>query len=270
MQKAVYLHSPGTISLAHLVCKHLKLKPHYKDVYLRHRRPIQASPAELSLLQEEGKPEDKTDGSTESGKEDFEKKAEAQGRLASSDSSTYAEYHLETVSTYLPKPIAEYIIERFCEELGVETYNKIDFDTTCPECLRVGKREVKRKHLERELIAKMEPEESSQWFAISTEWIMKWRLYLYHEGEEDRLMRTYFFDSYEEPPKVDSSSLFDAETPGILRADINEAEDIFLVNPKVMEVLTKLYGCDIFIGREGKKLSGEEVEYKPSYVSLVD
>jgi hypothetical protein len=53
LQRAVYLHSPGRIYLSHYICPHLKLKPSYKDVYLRRRKKYQLTDMEQQLLVDE-------------------------------------------------------------------------------------------------------------------------------------------------------------------------------------------------------------------------
>ena len=53
MQRAVYLHSPGNIYISHHVCKHLKLKPNYKDVYLKRRKRYQLTDIENDIFEAE-------------------------------------------------------------------------------------------------------------------------------------------------------------------------------------------------------------------------
>jgi hypothetical protein len=51
--RAVYLHSPGNIYISHHICKHLKLKPNYKDVYTKKRRQYQLTDVENAMFEAE-------------------------------------------------------------------------------------------------------------------------------------------------------------------------------------------------------------------------
>lgn len=72
----------------------------------------------------------------------------------------YSIWQMDTHSTYLPSPIAEYIVEQYCSDLDLETYQKIDFESVCSICLNFQKRKLKRSLIEKKLVLKYENRES--------------------------------------------------------------------------------------------------------------
>jgi hypothetical protein len=137
--------------------------------------------------------------------------------------NTLTNFSFELVSSYLPTPIAEYIVERFCSDMDLETYRAIDFNKRCEECSKAQRVLIKRKHSERELIAKLESKECKTYFVVHTDWILNWKLFLFHDTEDDKFLKKYFFDSFETPQAIDNVSLVDADT-----ADLREDLDVHL------------------------------------------
>lgn len=127
------------------------------------------------------------------------------------ESNNYTEYNFEMVSTYLPAPIAEYIIERFCADMDLETYKKIDFEKPCEDCIQTQRRMIKRQYLERTLVNKCELAQEGPFFVMPCDWLLKWKLYLFHDTEDDKFMKKYFFDSFELPKKIINRNLFAVE-----------------------------------------------------------
>jgi hypothetical protein len=46
---------------------------------------------------------------------------------------------------------------------------------------------------------------------VSSEWIFKWKLYLFHDVEDDKFMKKYFFDSFNLPGQIENKYLLDEE-----------------------------------------------------------
>jgi hypothetical protein len=134
-----------------------------------------------------------------------------QNRGGNSESGAYCEFHLSMVASFLPAPIAEYIIERFCDDMDVDTYKKVDFDTACPDCIKTQKRMVLRRHYERTMVNNLKDKQSSAYFVVSAEWLMKWRLYLYYDTEDDKFLKRYFFDSLELPGPIYNEGLLEED-----------------------------------------------------------
>ena len=171
------------------------------------------------------------------------------------------------VSTFLPTPIAEYIIERFCEDLDVETYRKIDFDQPCQQCLAKQKRILKREYLEKQLVLKNENIETSAYFMITADWIVKWNLHLCHSNDDDKFMNTYFFDSFDTPPEIDNELLLEQGEDSLkLKADLQAGRDYVFVNSRIMQMFVILYGCKNIIGRLEKDVQSGEATYTGDYV----
>ena len=93
----------------------------------------------------------------------------------------------------------------------METYKKIDFEKPCEECIRTHKRLLKRKYCERQLINDLEKQEGHGFFVINSEWLIKWKLYLCHDTDEDKFMKHYFFDSFEVPGPILNAELLNEE-----------------------------------------------------------
>ena len=182
-------------------------------------------------------------------------------------SNSYCEYQLEMVSTFLPTPIAEYIIERFCEDLDVETYRKIDFDQPCQQCISKQKRILKREYLEKQLVLQHENIETDSYFLIPADWIVKWNLHLCHSSDDDKFMNTYFFDSFETPPEIDNELLLEQGEPeSKLRQDLQVGRDYMFVNNRIMQMFVILYGCKNIVGRQEKDIQSSEAAYTGDYV----
>lgn len=125
------------------------------------------------------------------------------------------------VSSFLPTPIAEYIIERFCKDMDVETYRQIDFETSCKTCISAQKRLVKRRYFEKQLVKSVEQKSTEAHFVVASEWLMHWKLFLCYDTEDDKFMKQYFFDSLDLPKKVENAALFDEDTEELIE-DIKE------------------------------------------------
>lgn len=41
------------------------------------------------------------------------------------------------------------------------------------------------------------------------EWVTDWKLFLFHDSEEDSFMKKAFFDSFDPPKKITNSNLLD-------------------------------------------------------------
>lgn len=134
-----------------------------------------------------------------------EKKEEGEGNQAI---HYYCEYHINLVSSYLPEPIADYIIERFCDDMDVETYKKVDFDSACQVCINTHKRLALRRYYERRIIAEIKEKKAEAHFLVSADWMMRWKLFLYYDTEDDKFLKQYFFDSLALPGSINNSALF--------------------------------------------------------------
>jgi hypothetical protein len=189
--------------------------------------------------------------------------------LPESDRDTYCEYQLEMVSSYLPTPISEYIIERFCDDMDVNTYKMIDFDSPCKVCLAKQKRLLKRRHLEKQLISKNENKDAPAFFLISQQWlVMQWNMNICLDTDDDK-MKHYFFDSFDLPSSIDNSSLFDEDGEELIE-NLKENSDFYFVNCFVFEIFERLYGVDKAVGRAEKSLKSAAVDYSRGNVGIVD
>lgn len=176
---------------------------------------------------------------------------------------------MEMVSSYLPAPISEYIIERFCADMDVGTYKKIDFDTPCKECLAKQKRLLLRRHLEKQLVNENEGKESPAYFLVSSSWlVMQWNMNICLDTDNDKFMKHYFFDSFDVPGEIDNSELLD-ESGEELKEKLQETTDYYFVNCFVFEIFERLYGVNIAIGRAEKSLDSAHVEYSRGNVVTV-
>lgn len=188
--------------------------------------------------------------------------------LVEPDRDTYCEYQLEMVSSYLPAPISEYIIERFCDDMDVNTYKLIDFDSPCKVCLAKQKRLLKRRHLEKQLINRNEKKEAPAFFLISQQWlVMQWNMNICLDTDDDKFMKHYFFDSFDLPSAIDNSSLFDEDGEELIEG-LKENTDFYFVNCYVFEIFERLYGVDKVIGRAEKSLKSAAVEYSRGNVDI--
>lgn len=200
--------------------------------------------------------------------------AERQDLPSSIDSKaareTYCEYKLEMVSSYLPAPISEYIIERFCDDMDVDTYKQIDFESPCKVCMARQKQLLKRRHMEKQLVHRNESRDSPAYFLVSSQWLlMQWKVNICLDTEDDKFMKQYFYDSFEMPTVIDNSSLFD-ESGEELRENLQEQVDFYFVNCYVFEIFERLYGVNQAIGRAKKSLDSPAVDYSQGNVSAID
>lgn len=44
---------------------------------------------------------------------------------------------------------------------------------------------------------------------MSSEWIFKWKIFLFHDIEEDKFMKRYFFDCFELPHSIENKDIVD-------------------------------------------------------------
>jgi hypothetical protein len=166
------------------------------------------------------------------------------------------------VSSYLPAPISEYIIERFCDDMDVETYKQIDFESLCKTCLAKQRRLLKRRYHEKKLVFKNENKPSPSYFLINYQWLMmQWKVNICLDTDSDKFMKNYFYDSFDTPSPIDNSGLFDEEDEEELRKGLQESVDYIFVNCFLFEIFERLYGVNKIVGRAAKDLKAAEVEY---------
>lgn len=74
---------------------------------------------------------------------------------------------------------------------------------------------LKRRVLERQLLLKYEHKDTKNlggYYIVSISWVVKWKIFLFNDTEEDTFLKNYFFDSFNPPKEICNSELLDENT----------------------------------------------------------
>ena len=149
----------GELQYDHYLCTpHKRIKPHYKDLFLKNRTPKILDTMEKLILKEFGP---------------------HKAFPPQTGEFSFGKMLFDTTVTYLPAPIAEYLYEQYaCSKDGSEILKPGNFNSVCKICLSAAKTTLKRKVLERQLLLKYQNQETPKFYAIiPTSWLINWKIF---------------------------------------------------------------------------------------------
>lgn len=217
LQKAIYTYNPGKLHLFHLLCPHKNVRPVFRDVYARTRKTKEKGNLQVENKQNanEGVTKNILGNLNDSTSNRIAKTEEEQD---STQPDSYTISELSMRSYFVPTPVSEYIIEKFCDDINPSDFLSIDFSKACEICLRRQKQLVIRRITEQHVVRSfwvrpvkiyLQPAKDSESeelcpnqdavFLVDGQWFLKWKLFVNSHEEPDRFMRHSFYDSFLAP-----------------------------------------------------------------------
>lgn len=281
LQRTKYLAEPEKLFLSHLLCQHNGLRPHYFDIFLNERTPVEISAEDQVHIAENFSPL-KSTKKPSSGMSSGKKETTFGPNAHSRDS--FARHALLAGSTFLGDLATERVLSSCSADVDIKTLREASFAEVCRECLIHQRKLLVRRFRESELIGSLNEqidqlqetllaespnlsaealeEKLGPYFLIDLKWTEKWTTYISYAEDNIRAINRTLFDQFPTPGKMPKPVI-----PSGGNTQQSEEDEPEFVAAPIMQVLVELYGAEATPGYATKDLTSRSVPFTGKYVS---